>query len=893
MNIAINKGQALPFYTSIQERCSCADGILVATDSLPPFQILGESVGGIQLVDCNGNQTSLSSNIISGYIDENGVNFVEYNGSAVSLPAGLYHIFITIDGNRYWSDWIRICGPTGGCIEDKAIELEWWNDCQIKDVAYYQTGFKQRLKLDAIFDTPISLETETLKENGFGKQTIKYRRVQERHVFEFCNVTDGQLLSFNLIRSHSNVIIRFDGIDYEVENVSFESRSDGHCSNIGRLSFEICCIQVTGCCDDVDVDDIDDPCGAIASTISALGDTAICKDDTPPQILVNGGTGTNSTFIVVDSNDVIVLITSSNPVDYSDLPSGNYTIYHVNYDGTTTGLQENNPIDSLGGCFALSNEIDVSVAEECCEITINNPDPVACTLVNVTSSGVVMTSPSGGTLSYHASQSDADNNVNPLTGTAITAVGVTSTIYVRYESFNCVVFGEIQVTIENPQAGDIFTDSDVLFCNDIGDIVIEENIPCNGTNTIYVVTDLNDTLLHNQTSPNIPSSVFVGFGVGEYLIYQICYGSDPIVIGQDINNTTGCHDISNSIGIEVEACLSCNASTGTLNVDDVCEGESIPASVTGNNTSPLYSQVILLADSAGTIIQSIIGNSGSFTPVPIGTYEVAGYNYETNNGCGLPIIGIPLQFIDCAFGGCGDLMSTTIEVTNCSQCSKFFFCEANEFCIPNNFFSGTFQSITTTNGVFNFNVQIGSPTSGGTWQDIITAINANTSFNAYCDANGDFIVDSSVGSVTSIQIQAGFINPNNVELLFYPCNFGLSCREVCEGVSTSSNPTMFFDTSVFCDDSWNTGLPVPNGTIDEINVFESATGSTFNVLQNPLVLFNGGSVISAITFNTTSCFLGCNSNNFLSFSQYPLGFALLNIVYTIDGVQYKSDFCVC
>jgi len=86
---------------------------------------------------------------------------------------------------------------------------------------------------------------------------------------------------------------------------------------------------------------------------------------TDADFLLEDNIGTNNQFLIVDEDGIIthtpVSLTS---IDFENEDVGVSFLYNVSYDGALNGLGVNMPLDSLEGCFMLSNFIRI-VKQDC------------------------------------------------------------------------------------------------------------------------------------------------------------------------------------------------------------------------------------------------------------------------------------------------------------------------------------------------------------------------------------------------------------------------------------------------------------------------------------------------------------------------------------------------
>ena len=135
-----------------------------------------------------------------------------------------------------------------------------WNFTNEKDKAnvLYQTGYKQFLYMPhVVWDVPaIDREVETIV-NGLGETTNQFTRTVERRGFETPDLPD-YVLGFLAKAGDLDTILFEDAklefslspVNFEVENLTFESRQQGNTLNVGRFYFDVEAETWQGCQED-------------------------------------------------------------------------------------------------------------------------------------------------------------------------------------------------------------------------------------------------------------------------------------------------------------------------------------------------------------------------------------------------------------------------------------------------------------------------------------------------------------------------------------------------------------------------------------------------------------------------------------------------------------------
>ncbi len=115
--------------------------------------------------------------------------------------------------------------------------------------------------------------------------------------------------------------------------------------------------------DDLEVgDDCAPVCEAEGGTISTNGPTTVCVDDGLADLVdfnVSGNAGPGFTYLIIDPAGIILSIDDTPPFDFEGTGGGDVEVYGVAYDNTLTGLGTGNNSNDLGGCFDLSNSINI------------------------------------------------------------------------------------------------------------------------------------------------------------------------------------------------------------------------------------------------------------------------------------------------------------------------------------------------------------------------------------------------------------------------------------------------------------------------------------------------------------------------------------------------------
>jgi len=103
--------------------------------------------------------------------------------------------------------------------------------------------------------------------------------------------------------------------------------------------------------------------GGVLTTDEGLVQIDICVGDGVPDIITvetTGALGTESIYLVVNENGLILLNQNSNILDMSTIQPGECQIFHVSHDGSLSGVSNGVNISNLTGCFDFSSPVDLT-----------------------------------------------------------------------------------------------------------------------------------------------------------------------------------------------------------------------------------------------------------------------------------------------------------------------------------------------------------------------------------------------------------------------------------------------------------------------------------------------------------------------------------------------------
>jgi gliding motility-associated-like protein len=251
--------------------------------------------------------------------------------------------------------------------------------------------------------------------------------------------------------------------------------------------------------------------------------------------------------------------------------------------------------------------------------------------------------------------------------------------------------------------------------------VIGETHPCVGDTETYVVEALD------------------GAGIYHWFLDGVLIGQTPVNSLNRIWDAPGtyelCIDASNDPCIPITdapspLCVTIvvhETDAGVLDVppSTLCVNELASISTDGYNGSPDNSQVILVTDAAGIIVQVIPAAAGTFTSGSSGTFMVYAYNFITESGT-LPLVGSDINAIDCG-GACCDLFSQMITFQDLQATVSNIVCDNNA------------TDDDPSDDTYTFDLLVTGPSPGEAWRSSDGTLNG--SFGVMVNCGPYFIAD--------------------------------------------------------------------------------------------------------------------------------------------------------
>ena len=385
-------------------------------------------------------------------------------------------------------------------------------------------------------------------------------------------------------------------------------------------------------------------CSVDGGTLSG-GPFGFCVEDgvadviEPDQIVLTGGSGANSGWIITDAatGEILGLPPTFSVVDFDPVFPGVCQVWYIAYDDVS-GLEVGSNAADLTGCFDLSNPIDV-VRMVCdggddmpvCDVsggTLSGgpfgfcvgdgmsdriaPDQIVLTGGSGSASTWVITDSSGEILGLPASFSDVNFDIagpgtclvwylsfdGELTGAEVGANAADLSGCFSLSNSISVVRNDCSPAepVCDVQGGQLFG-GPFEFCvgDGMSDMIASDQIVLDGNSgasSAWVVTELDGTIL--GLPPSFSAVNFDIAGVGECLVWHLSFEGDlgGATVGANAADLTGCFDLSNSVSVNRKDC----SPTGNDNEAPDTIGDAV-GDVCGVNSG-----TIQLCDGSGTNI---------------------------------------------------------------------------------------------------------------------------------------------------------------------------------------------------------------------------------------------------------------------------------------------------
>ena len=539
-----------------------------------------------------------------------------------------------------------------------------------------------------------------------------------------------------------------------------------------------------------------DSCTVTASSISTDDQTVVCVEDGNAdsiKVSLINGTGAFSRFIITNTESTILDISTETIYDFENTPGGISLIWNITYEAGLTGLAIGNTVDSLAGCFKLSNVITVVKQVDCkpeCtgfdgSVSINNP---AGTNICAKAQVSLSTSPAdtGFIYNWTATGGNFDDSTSSTPTYDMTMPG-TYQILVTITRGTCVTKDSTMVTIlSSPEV--TLTPSDAT-CQGINDGNINTTVTGGTAPYIYA---WSDNTIGNAANPT-------NLAAGTYDL--------------TLTDANGCATTGSAI-INEGALITLNLTPTNLTCSDMNQG-NINSTITGGTAPYTYvwsdntignianpsnlaagTYGLMVVDANGcsatdsTIIADGVTVSVNLTPtnsicggIDAGsilstvTGGTAPYTYNWSNGATTDTIGnLTAGIYEVTVTDANGCQSTTTATVNDGANINITLTPTNPLCAGGN--NGTITSIVS-GGTAPFTYSWGN---GGS-TDSLTNLVAGTYSLTVTDANGcNVIASATVNDGATIAIT---LTPSN------PLCMGISDGSISSSVSGGTAPYIY------------------------------------------------------------------------------------------------------
>ncbi len=361
--------------------------------------------------------------------------------------------------------------------------------------------------------------------------------------------------------------------------------------------------------------------GGELATTDGTTELTICAGDGIPDpfdVTLTGNNGTNSAWVITDTDGNILGLPTAPPFDLEGAGAGTCLIWHLSFEDGLEGAAVGNNAADLSGCFSLSNPIvvtrltgadcgntcdveggDLTTTDGATELTIcagdGNSDAfdVSLSANSGMNSAWVITDPNGNILGL------------PMAPPFDLEGAGTGVCYVWHISFEDglegVVVGNnaadlqgcfslsnpIIVTRNGVDGGELATtdgETELTICagDDISDAFDVNLTDTEGTNSAWVITDADGNILG---LPMAPPFDLEGAGAGVCYLWHLSFedGLEGAAVGNNAADLSGCYDLSNPIIVTrltgADCDVPCDVEGGTLSTNDpteICIGDGNP-----------------------------------------------------------------------------------------------------------------------------------------------------------------------------------------------------------------------------------------------------------------------------------------------------------------------------
>ena len=358
-----------------------------------------------------------------------------------------------------------------------------------------------------------------------------------------------------------------------------------------------------------------DPCLSVGGEIRFADDTAeknICSGDgiaDPFDIVLQGEAGEDFRWVITDTDSMILGLPDGLPIDLEGAPTGTCLVFNMSTIGRIDSLQIGSRFRDVAGCFELSNgltivreganggtiatedgsdRISICIGEglvDTIDISLDDQDGENQVWIISDTNGMILDLPFAPPFDLEGAGA-AEWQIRSFSyngeATGLEVGGRLDSIVTSCGDFSNPIIVLRNSGSEVSEGGSIVTADSlttVSFCTNDGlaDDVTVVLTDATGSNSAYIVTDTDGTLLAVQTTRIFD---FEGVPTGTCFIWHISYddGIDSLAAGLNVFELSGgCFDLSNAITVVRVGSLAGNLlTTDSLEVVNICAGDDNP-----------------------------------------------------------------------------------------------------------------------------------------------------------------------------------------------------------------------------------------------------------------------------------------------------------------------------
>jgi len=422
-------------------------------------------------------------------------------------------------------------------------------------------------------------------------------------------------------------------------------------NNAGVSVWDIDNIVVTSTCLGDNIE------GGTLTTTNGETSLSICANDGISDafdVILNGQTGTESAWLITDANGIILELPTGPPFDLEGTGTGVCLLWHLTFEGVLNGLAVGMNVNTITGCYALSNPISIArnmasgasiiTSTGFTEVTIcagdSIPDPIDVNISGNTSSsnawvitdnlGNILALPTAPPFDLDGAGLGVCQIWNLGYDSSLTGLEIGNNLSDVVGCFG--LSNAITVDRVNATAGTISAngETDLSICAgdgvaDLIDVQLSGNI---GAFQAWIITNSSGEIIDLPAGPpfNLDGGV-----TGQCQIWHLSYDGTigGLAIGENALNLTGCFGLSNPIIVN-----KTRTSGGVLSYDNrtflqICGDDPLLTSLipvlNGNTGTNLQ---YLLTDDAGNVLEFLTNPPFDLTGLGSGRVRIYALSFE-------------------------------------------------------------------------------------------------------------------------------------------------------------------------------------------------------------------------------------------------------------------------